>query len=119
VRVDLLGEVTWEEPETLTRLDRGPREDETRDLSITQRHDTHCGAQKSLPGASWSCAEHEIVLAYRIDVLTLVGRLRRDAFSAHRRRHEIAHLLGRADRRVLRVTDEPLERGLPQRLVML
>src|SRR5438445_899707 len=77
VGVDLLLQISWQESEPLPRLDGGPGEDQAADFSVSQRRNAHRDSQKALPRAGWTYREHEIVLADRLDVRTLVVRLRR------------------------------------------
>src|SRR6185503_13130975 len=111
--------IAGKEAESLSRLDRRSREDETRDLAVAQRGDTERDGQIAFSRSGGTCREDEIVSADRLDVAPLVRRLGRDALAAHRRRDDIAHQLRRADRRVLRLADEALERGLAQILVTI
>src|SRR5207237_100730 len=101
----------------LPRLNRGPREDEPADFSDTQCRDTHRDRQERLAGASRTDRKNEIVLADGLDVGALVVRLRRDPFPARGCRYDLAHLGRRRDRCLLRIADEPLQRGLSQGLI--
>ena len=117
VRIDLLLQIARKESKALPRLDRWAREDETAHLSVPQSRDAHRDGQVALPGAGNAYREDQIVLANRLDVPALVLRLRCDALAPDRRRHNLAHLGRRRDRRFLRITDEALERRLAQRLI--
>src|SRR5207248_3669124 len=117
IGIDLLLKVTGQESEPLAGFDSGARENEPADLSIAERRHAHRDGEVALPGAGRADREDEVVLADRLDVRPLIRRLRADALSAHRRRDDLAHLGGRGDRCVLRIFDEPLERGLAERLL--
>src|SRR2546423_13397493 len=70
-----------------------------------------------LPGAGDADRENEVVLPDRLDVGSLIRRLRADALSANGRRDDVAEVRRRDNGRFLRVADEALELGLPQRFL--
>ena len=117
IRIDLLLEVAWKEAKPLAGLDRRPGEDEPRDLALSERDDAHRDREVALAGAGDPGREDEVAAADRLDVPPLVVRLRDDALPTHRGRDVITQLLGRSDRCVLGLFDEPLECRLTQALI--
>ncbi len=119
IRIDLLREITRKETEPLSRLDRGSRENETRDFPVAQRRNAEGDGQIAFSRAGRPCREHEVVTADRLDIATLIDRLRGDPLPTDRRRDHFAQLLRCADGRVLRLADETLQRGFAQVVVAI
>ena len=82
VGIDLLFEVAGQEAEALPRLDRGPRENDPRDLALHERRHGHGHRQKRLAGARGPDAEHDVVGSDRVEVALLPARLGGDPLLA-------------------------------------
>src|SRR5205814_5632368 len=79
VGIDLFPEVARQEAQSLSGLDRGPREDDPLDLARHHHVDRRCDREIGLAGAGGSQAKDQLVLAERSDILRLVGAARADA----------------------------------------
>ncbi len=76
VRIDLGHEVTREESEALTGLDGRAREEDALHPALGQGGGGHGDRQERLAGAGRADPERDRVLADRLDVCALAGRLR-------------------------------------------
>ena len=101
VRVDLREHVARQEAEPLAGLDRGPREDDPRDLALVQRGDRERHREVGLAGAGRADPEGDGAAADRVDVGLLRHRLRRDLLAAVAPDdvvEDVAHVLVRLER---------------------
>src|SRR5207249_112584 len=78
IRVYLLLQCAGKKAEPLTRLDRGPGQNDARDFLADKRGDRHGDREVGLPSAGRAHAEDEIVALDRLDVPPLVNGLGRE-----------------------------------------
>src|SRR5690606_28435350 len=71
VRVDLLGQITWQKSELFSSFHRGASQNDALDLLGQEQARTHSHGQVGLSGAGGPDSKGEIELLYRLDVCAL------------------------------------------------
>ena len=102
VRVDLLLQVAWQEPQLLSGLDRGTREDDAADFLREEKRHGLRHREVRLPGAGRADAEDDVVLLDGVEIFALRRRLGRDAPLAAGRQAALEEMIAQVDRVVLR-----------------
>ncbi len=85
VGIDLLAEVAGQEAQTLPRLHRGPRHDQSLDVARTQKPGAVGDREKGLSRAGGTEAEDKVVSGQRVQIERLIGGLSRHRPAPRRR----------------------------------